>query len=90
MTLSRCTRVLYGTKCRATLLQAPQEGDEVAFFLLVELQREHQVEELHRVVQRQQPAVVVVGRRIFDAAERERLDRAVGRVVSGRESSPAV
>ena len=58
-------------------LQAPQIRHQVALLLVRQLQRQHQVEELDRVLQRQQPAVVMVRRRILDAAERERLDRPV-------------
>jgi len=39
---------------------------------------EHQVEELDRVVEGEQPAVVVVGRRVLDPAQHEGLDGAVG------------
>ena len=59
-------------------LQAPHEGDEVGFLFCVQLRAEHEVEELDGVFERQQAVVVQVRRRVFDAAQRERLDRAVG------------
>src|SRR2546428_13093309 len=55
-----------------------QEGDQVALLLSCELDAGDQVEELDGVVERQQPPVVQVGRRILDAPERERLDGTVG------------
>ena len=60
------------------LLQAPQKRHQILLLLARQLELQHEVEELHRVVQRQQPVVVQVGRRILDAAEREGFDRAVG------------
>ena len=58
-------------------LQRSQERDDVLFLLRNELQSEHQVEEFHRVVQREQPIVVQVRRRVLDAAQREGFDRTV-------------
>ena len=54
------------------------EGDEVALLVGRELDADHEVEELDRVLEREQPAVVQVRRRVLDAAQRERLDRPVG------------
>ena len=48
-------------------LQRSQESDDVLFLLRKELQLEHHVEEFHSVVQRKQPIVVQVGRRVLDA-----------------------
>src|SRR5713101_9226374 len=58
--------------------ELPQEGDQVALLLSAELDSGDEVEELDGVVERQQPPVVQVGRRILDAPERERLDGTVG------------
>src|SRR5690606_23926291 len=61
-----------------TSLQNTQEGDEIRLLLLAQFQLQHQVEELNRVFQRQQAPVVEVRRAVLDAAQRKRLDRAVG------------
>src|SRR5690606_24177545 len=58
-------------------LQGPQKFDEVRFLLGLELRTENQIEELDGVFKRQQAAVMKVGRRVLDAAERERLDRSL-------------
>lgn len=52
-------------------------GDEIILLVLGELDAEHQVEELHRIGQRYQTAVMQIGWRVLDAAQRERLDRSV-------------
>jgi hypothetical protein len=57
------------------VLQRAQERDDVLFLVRGELQPEHQVEEFHRVVQREQTIVVQVRRRILDAAQRDFVSR---------------
>src|SRR5262249_62161878 len=64
-----------------TTSQRPQEGDEVALLLRLELEPEDEVEELDGVLQGQAAAVVQVRRAVLDAAQGERLDRAVARLV---------
>src|SRR5207302_729321 len=59
--------------------EAQHERDEVLLLLVIQLQFQNQIEELHRVFEGQQAAVVQVRRRVLDAAQRERLDRAVRR-----------
>ena len=49
-------------------LQRAKEGHEIALLLRQQLQLEHEIEELHGVVERQQPIVVQIRRRILDAA----------------------
>src|SRR4029450_5977678 len=61
----------------APRLQSPQEGDQVTFLWLRQFQLQDQIEEFDRSAQRGQPAVVQVGRRVLDAAQRERLDRTI-------------
>jgi hypothetical protein len=58
-------------------LKGSQECDEVLFLVPGELCTKDQVEELDRIVQRQQTTVMHVWRRVFDAAQRECLDRPV-------------
>src|ERR1700730_11146649 len=57
--------------------EGPEEGHEVRLLGRGQLGAQGQVEELHRVVEGQEPAVVQIGRRVLDAAKRERLDRPV-------------
>src|SRR5262245_1951076 len=59
--------------------QRLQERHQVLLFWRGQLQPQHQVEKLHAVIQRQQPVVMQVWRRVLDAAQGEGLDRAVGR-----------
>src|SRR5450631_149684 len=59
--------------------QRPHERHQVLLLLRIQLQFQDEVEELHRVLQRQQAVVVQVRRRVLDAAEREGLYRTVGR-----------
>ena len=42
--------------------QSSEESHEVAFLLRQQLQAEHEIEELHGVVERQQSIVVQIGR----------------------------
>src|SRR4051812_27705460 len=56
--------------------QRQQVGEKRLLSSLDQLQAEHDVEELDRVCQRQQPPVMQIGRGILDAAQGQRLDRA--------------
>src|SRR5690606_13204587 len=58
-------------------LQRLQEGDQVPLLLRLQLELEHDVEELHRVLEGEQAPVVEVGRRVLDAPQGEGLDGAV-------------
>ena len=49
-------------------VQLPHERNQIRFLLLFELQSKHEVEELHRIFQRQAAAVVEIWRALFDAA----------------------
>jgi len=49
--------------------QRQQVGEKRVLLGLRQLQAEHDVEELDRVCQRQQPPVMQIGRGIFDAAQ---------------------
>src|SRR5690606_20767894 len=57
--------------------QAQQIGDQSVLLPLRQIHAENQVEELDRVGERQQAAVVQIGRRVLYAAQGEGLDRAV-------------
>src|SRR5450631_3647872 len=59
--------------------QRPHERHQVLLLLRIQLQFQNEIEELHRVLQRQQAVVVQVRRRVLDAAKRKGLDGAVGR-----------
>ena len=59
-------------------LQRAKERDQVGLLLVSQLCAEHQIEELDGVFEREQAVVVQIRRRIFDAAQREGLDGAVG------------
>ena len=59
--------------------RARRKATRSFFSWSVSFSPEHEVEELDRVLQRQQAVVVQVRRRVLDAAQREGLDRAVGR-----------
>src|SRR5216684_2200248 len=69
---SRC-----GRPWKTAPLQRPHECHQVLFLRVGQLRLQHQIEELDGVVERQKAPVVQVGRRVLDAAQRERLDRAV-------------
>src|SRR6202171_2807250 len=65
------------------LVEAPRrsegakERDQIALLLGGQFGAEHQIEELNRIIERQQAPVVQVGRRILDAAQWEGLDGSV-------------
>ena len=52
------------------------------FSSLRQLELKHEVEELDRVFERQAAAVVHVRRAVLDAAQRERLDRPIARLIA--------
>src|SRR5260370_8529780 len=64
-------------------LEAPRrserekERNQIPLLLAGQLGTEHQIEELDRIIERQQAPVVQIGRRILDAAQREGLDSSV-------------
>src|SRR5260370_10108358 len=64
-------------------LEAPRRSErakelnQIALLLAGQLGAEHQIEELDRIIERQQTPVVQIGRRILDAAQREGLDGSV-------------
>src|SRR5260370_1938229 len=64
-------------------LEAPRRSErakelnQIALLLAGQLGAEHQIEELDRIIERQQAPVVQVGRCILDAAQREGLDGSV-------------
>src|SRR5882762_9519024 len=57
--------------------EGAKERDQIALLLAGQFRAEHQIEELNRIIERQQAPVVHVGRRILDAAQREGLDGSV-------------
>ncbi len=58
-------------------LKLTQECNQVFLLVCGQFGFEHEVEKLHRIVERQQAAIVQVGRRVLNAAQAEGLDRAV-------------
>jgi hypothetical protein len=54
--------------------EGAKERDQIALLLAGQFRAEHQIEELDRIIERQQAPVVQVGRLILDAAQREGLD----------------
>jgi hypothetical protein len=59
-------------------LQGGHKGHQVFLLWLAELQLQHQVKELDRIVERQQAVIVQVRRGIFDATQGEGLDGPIG------------
>jgi len=59
--------------------QTSKECHQIRLLFFRQLHAEHQVEELNRIFQRQQPTIVHVRRRVLDAPQSEGLDRAVAR-----------
>ena len=59
-------------------LQRTQKGHHILLLLVVEFELQDHREELHGVLQGQEPPIMQVGRRVLDAPQREGLDRAVG------------
>src|ERR1700720_429173 len=64
-------------------LEAPRRSErakelnQIPLLLAGQLGAEHQIEELDRIIERQQAPVMQIGRRILDAAQREGLDGSV-------------
>src|SRR5947209_5215013 len=65
------------SRIRAPGLKLAQEGYQVLLLLFGELQFLDEVEELHRVFQRQAAAVVEVGRAVLDAPQRKGFHRPI-------------
>src|SRR5258708_9238580 len=59
------------------LAEGAKERGQIARLLPGQFRAEHQIEELNRIIERQQTPVVQVGRLILDAAQREGLDGSV-------------
>ena len=57
-------------------LERSHERDQVALGCVFEIELEHPVEELDRILERQEPTVMEIGRRILDSPQREGLDQA--------------
>src|SRR6202045_2277116 len=57
--------------------EGAKERNQIALLLTGQFRAEHQIEELNRIIERQQAPVVQVGRRILDTAQREGLDGSV-------------
>src|ERR1700675_2646281 len=57
--------------------EGAKERDQIALLLGGQFRAEHQIEELDRIIERQQATVVQVGRRILDPAQREGLHGSV-------------
>src|SRR6202790_1269912 len=57
--------------------EGAKERDQIALLVLGQFSAEHQIEELDRIIERQQAPVVHVRRRILDSAQREGLDGSV-------------
>src|SRR5262249_50530244 len=51
-------------------LQLLKEGSQIRLLILRQLQLQDQVEEFHSILQRKEPAIMQVRRRLLDAAER--------------------
>src|SRR5439155_11681678 len=59
-------------------LQLAHEGDQGRLLPRRQLHAQHEVEELHRILQRQEAPIVQVWRRVLDPAQGEGLDGALG------------
>lgn len=60
-----------------TFLESLHERDQVFLFLVVQLKPQNKVEELNRIIERQQAAIVHVWWRVFDTTQREGFYRTV-------------
>src|SRR5947207_5174430 len=61
-----------------TQSESAQEGHQVLLLRRGQLVGEDEVEELDRILEREEPTIVEIGRRVLDPAQREGLDRPVG------------
>src|SRR3569832_2164223 len=68
---------LFSRPDRAISSQGQHEGDQLFLFFLAQIEPQHQIEEFHRVIEREQAPVVEVGRRVLDAVLVVVLDRPV-------------
>src|SRR5438552_14082864 len=87
-------RLTLGTRAPDLPLQLAHEGDQGRLLPRGQLHAEHEVEKLHRILQRQEAPIMHVWRGGLDPAQGEGLDGAVGvaplivdggRLVEGRE-----
>src|SRR5713101_3589655 len=70
-----CDRV---TRAPDLQLQLAHEGDQGRLLLRRQLHAQHEVEKLHRILQRQEAPIVHVWRGVLDPAQGEGLDGALG------------
>src|SRR5260370_19857653 len=70
-----CDRV---TRAPAVQLQLAHEGDQGRLLLLRQLHAQHEVEKLHRILQRQEAPIVQIWWRVLDPPKGEGLDGALG------------
>src|SRR5713226_1597594 len=66
------------TRAPELQLQLAHEGDQGRLLLRRQLHAQHEVEKLHRILQRQEAPVVQVWRGVLDPAQGEGLDGALG------------
>src|SRR3981189_1054465 len=67
-----------------TQSERAQEGHQILLLRRGQLVGEDEVEELDRVLEREEPTIVEIWRRVLDAAQREGLDRPVRRCPCAR------
>src|SRR5947207_15980613 len=61
-----------------TQSESAQEGHQILLLRRGQLVGEDEVEELDRILEREEPTIVEIGRRVLNPAQREGLDRPVG------------
>src|SRR5437660_5245450 len=71
-------RLTLGTRAPDFALQLAHEGDKGRLLPRGQLHAQHEVEKLHRILQRQEAPIVHVWRGVLDPAQGEGLDGAVG------------
>ena len=57
--------------------ELPHEGNQILFFLRIQLQLQHKIKKLHRIFECQAAAIVHIWRAILDSTKREGLDWAI-------------
>ena len=95
ITIQRLTLALGSDRGRSSgrNVEAPRrsegakERDQIALLLAGQFRSEHQIEELNRIIECQQAPIVQIGRRIFDAAQREGLDGSVANFIQAVDPS---
>ena len=70
-------RTLRARRRRSSALQLPHELNQIVLFLGSEFEFQDQVEELHRVFQCQEPAVMEIRWAVLDTPQRECLNRSI-------------